>query len=214
MSARIEQTDGLAERPVLFIIGTARAGIHRRVFETIDGVEVADFTFKGAVVASAEMIAGADTAIQILQDALDEAIICLCAETLGGMDQAISLAADYLKLRKQFGRPLAEFQALQHTLAEMWIEANSARSMIYRAIAALGASGAERRRAISGCSIKLMQAAKWVAGTAVHLHDGIGMSCEYPVGHFLRRVLVSERLLGDREYHLGRYLGHDCTGRN
>lgn len=52
-----------------------------------------------------------------------------------------------------------------------------------------------------------MQAAKAVTRAAMHLHGGIGMSCEYAVGHFLRRVLVSERAFGDREHHLARYLG-------
>lgn len=194
-------------RPALFVINAKASGVSRRVYETLDGVEAADFGFSDVLVSSEDRLAGADSALDILQAALDEALICLCAETLGGIDRAIELTADYLKTRKQFGQSLAEFQVLQHTVAELWIEANSVRSILYRAIAASAASPAERSRAASGCFIKLMQAAKSISGTAIHLHGGIGVSCEYPVGHYLRRVLVSERMLGDREHHLQRYMG-------
>ena len=206
VSAVIAANHGATAEAALFVVDANRAGVCRRVYRTIDEVEVADCAFDAVAVAPTELLARTDAALTILQDSLDEANICLCAELLGCMDRAIQLTVGYLRTRKQFGRPLAEFQVLQHTVAEMSIEASSARSMVYRALAATGASTAERRRATSGCSIKVMQAAKWVTSTAVHLHGGIGMTCEYPVGHYLRRVIVAERILGDREYHLARYL--------
>lgn len=207
LAAHPESAEPADPEPVLFAVRTDRAGVVRRVYDTLDGVQVADFCFEQVVIAASEQLAPRVDALAILEDALDDAILCLCAETLGCMDQAIALTADYLKVRKQFGKALAEFQVLQHAVAEMSIDANSARSMVYRAMSTLSGPRRERRRAISGCFIKVMQAAKAVTGSAVHLHGGIGMSCEYPVGHFLRRVLVSERAFGDREYHLARYLG-------
>lgn len=208
VSARIDERS----EPALFLVDANRAGVHRRIYEMIDGVQAADFRFDNVIVSRAEMLAGPDTAPAVLEDGFDAATLCLCAETLGCMDQAIEMTAGYLKLRKQFGRPLAEFQVLQHAVAEMSIDANSARSMVYRALAAWRGSRIERRQAISGCAIKVMQAAKSVTGSAVHLHGGIGMTCEYPVGHFLRRVVVSERIFGDREYQLARYLESSSSG--
>jgi alkylation response protein AidB-like acyl-CoA dehydrogenase len=77
---------------------------------------------------------------------------------------------------------------------------------VYKALAALHAPRAERRRAVAACRIKSMAAAKWVTGTAVHLHGGIGVTCEYQVGHYLRRVVVAERTYGDEQHHMERYL--------
>ncbi len=207
VSAVIDDYRADPSRPALFVVDTQASGVSRRVFETIDSVKAADFRFEQAAVSATQLIAAPDRAPEILQAALDEASVCLCADILGGMDRAIELTAAHLKMRRQFGQALADFQALQHTVAEMWIDANSARSILYRAIAALGASPIERGRAVSACCVKLMQTAKQVTGLAIHLHGGIGVSTEVPVGHYLRRVLVAERLFGDREHHLQRYLG-------
>lgn len=207
VSAVVEPAGAAAEDLALFLIETDRPGVERRVYETLDGVSVADFAFDAVRISECDRLRPVEDACRVLEDALDEATIGLCAETLGCMDQAIELTAGYLKIRRQFGKALAEFQVLQHAVAEMSIDANSARSLLYRAMAAIRAPRRERQRAVSGCAIRLMQLAKSVTGSAVHLHGGIGMSCEVPVGHLLRRVLVSERLLGDREHHLARYLG-------
>lgn len=207
VAASVDSAKDEDAEPAMFAVRTDQAGVVRRVYETLDGVRVADFHLEQVVIPAAEQLVAPACTLAILENALDEATLCLCAETLGCMDQAIALTADYLKVRKQFGKTLAEFQVLQHAVAEMSIDANSARSTVYRAMSAMTAPRRERQRAISGCFIKVMQAAKSVTGTAVHLHGGIGMSCEYAVGHFLRRVLVSERAFGDREHHLARYLG-------
>ncbi|MFC5463075.1 acyl-CoA dehydrogenase family protein [Massilia niabensis] len=204
VSAQIRDRATEPGGPALFLVDAKLSGIACHAYQAIDDSSVADFTFDEVEVPADALLAVSGGAL--LEDAVDDAIVCLCAEALGGMEKAIEMTADYLKLRAQFGRPLAEFQVLQHTVAEMFIEASDARSMLYRALATLPASGAERRKAVSACKVKIMEAAKWVAGTAVHLHGGIGVTCEYPVGHYLRRVLVSERSFGDNAYHLERYL--------
>lgn len=192
-------------RPLLFIVDVAAAGVRRHCYEAVDGTSLADFQFEAVQVAAP--LADADHARSILEIALDETTICLCADLIGGMDQAIQQTAAYLRMRKQFGRALAEFQALQHAVAEMSIDANSVRSLLYRAIAAF-ASGddRQRQRAVAACAIKTLQIAKTLTGSAVHLHGGIGMTCEYSVGRYLLRALVNERLLCDREQQLDRYM--------
>lgn len=198
VSARPEEGMG---GPLLLLVGTEQAGVNRRTYETIDGATAADFVFDKVRVPAHGVLA-TEAAAVIVEEAVEDAIICSCASALGCMDRAIELTVDYLKLRKQFGRPLADFQSLQHSVAELFIEAEGARSMVYRAIASSSLARAERRRAVSGCFVKVMNAAKRVAGDAVHLHGGIGMTCEYPVGHYLRRAIVAERMFGDREHYL------------
>jgi len=198
--------DGAAGADALFAVNTDRPGVNRRSYELMDGAMAADFSFDEVTVPPDCLIAAPGSAIEILQRAVDEAQLCLCAEMLGAMDRAVEITTAYLKIRKQFGRPLADYQALQHAVAEMAIDSNSARSLVYRALAALDATGQERCRAICGCAINVMQMAKAVCGSAIHLHGAIGMTSEYSVGHYLRRVLVAERVWGDREQHFARYL--------
>lgn len=197
----------LDDQTALFVVEIANGAVRRRTYPTVDGVMVADFEFDAVSLAAQARLQPLNDSYEVLEHSFDQATLYLCAEMLGGMDRAIELTAEYLKLRKQFGKPLADFQVLQHAVAEMFIEANGARSILYRALAHADAPRVERQRAISACFIKLMQAAKSVTGSAVHLHGGIGVSCEYPVGAYLQRVIVAERIFGDREQHLARYMG-------
>lgn len=205
VSAGIDDGKG-PPRPALFAVAADAPGLARSSYDTLDGAQAADVAFDAVPVdAGARLAEGADVPA-MLEAALDEARVCLCAEMLGAADRAIELTAAYLRMRKQFGRALAEFQALQHTVAEMAIEADGIRSLVYRALAALDGDGAARARAVAGCCIKALPAARWIVGTAVHLHGGIGVTREYPVGRYLLRALVAERLFGDREQQLARYL--------
>lgn len=200
VSARRER-DGGGE-PALFVVDVTAPGLHRAAYEMLDGGDAADVEFHD--VAAAELLcAGADVP-SLIEDALDLAVIGQCAELVGGMDRCIELTVAHLKTRKQFGRALAEFQALQHAVAELFIDAYAARSILYRAIGSAQAPRAQRVMTVSGCKIKVVECAKRIAGSAVHLHGGIGVSSEYPVGHYLRRAVVAERLYGDLEHHLQR----------
>nr|WP_199688103.1 acyl-CoA dehydrogenase family protein [Noviherbaspirillum sedimenti] len=207
VSARIEQNGSGQDGLALFLLDARLAGIQQHAYRTIDDGSVADFTFEDVALPADALLEGSEGALACLEDAIDEAILCLCADALGGMEKVMELTCEYLKIRTQFGRPLADFQALQHSMAEMFIETSDARSMLHRAIASFSAPGDERRKAVSACKVKLMESAKSVAGTAVHLHGGIGVTGEYPVGHYLRRVIVSERIFGDNAYHMERFLG-------
>lgn len=194
------------EGPVLLGVDTQATGLSRVAYRRIDDTEVADVTFEDVFVAADALIAGPLAATAALESALDDARLCLCADLLGVMERALVDTATHLQNRKQFGRSLSEFQALQHAMAELFIETNAARSILYHALGASAQSRAAYRKAVSACSLKVLPAAKAVAGQAVHLHGGMGVTCELAVGHCLRRATVAERLLGDFEFHLARYL--------
>lgn len=202
VAARVSEETG----PSLFEIDAAAPGIVRTAYRTIDEVNAADIAFEDVPLPADALIAGGNAARAMLDQAVDEAVVLLCADAVGCMDRAIELTADYLKIRKQFGQPLSTFQALQHGVANLFIEANDARSMVYRALAACAGDPAGRARAVSACKIKVMESARLVAGQAVHFHGGIGMTVEYPVGEHLRRILVAEQLFGNPQDHFERYM--------
>ena len=130
----------------------------------------------------------------------------LCAEALGAMDAALWLTRDYLKTRKQFGVSLNTFQALQHRMADMLVETELARSMLYRALAALTQPDAlERRRAAAVAKGKVGEAGYRVGGEAVQLHGGIGVTEEYAVGHYFKRLTLVRSYGGSSDEHFARF---------
>ena len=193
--------------PVLLGVDARTRGVSRVAYRRVDDAQVADVSFDDVAVHANALIAGPLAAMTALESALDDARVCLCADVLGGMERALVDTATHLQNRKQFGRSLSEFQVLQHDMAELFIETNTARSILYHALGASSESREAYARAVSACSLKVLPAAKAVAGQAVHLHGGMGVTCELAVGHCLRRATVAERLLGDFELHLARYLG-------
>ena len=190
----------------LFVVDGGSRRIMRRDYDAIDGRRMSDLQFDNVVLSEADRLGGAADVSAIIDAAVDESVVALCADTLGCMDKAIEMTASYLNIRQQFGQPLGHFQSLQHGVANLFIEANDSRSLLYRAIAALGQAAPQRLRAVSACKVKVMEAGRSVTGAAVHFHGGIGVTTEYAIGHYLRRVLVSEQMFGNSQHHFERYL--------
>lgn len=189
----------------LFMVPANHAGIVRTRYATIDDSDAMDVCFEQVVLGDDALFAV--TTAEAIDDVIDKARLALCADALGALQSAVEMTAEFLKTRTQFGQPLANFQALQHTIVEMYIEVDLIRSSIFNALAAHQRGvGAEFQRAVSSCWVKTFDVAKDIAGMAVHLHGGIGMTTEYPVGHYLRRVMLSERSFGNVEHHFVRYM--------
>ena len=132
------------------------------------------------------------------------------------MSLMLEATVEYTKQRHQFGVPIGSFQALQHRMAEMFIEVELARSMAYLAAMTLDEQRDDpvaRRRGISAAKVQVARSGRFVAQNAIQLHGGIGMSEEYKVGHYFKRLTMVERLLGDTDFHLARYLAQRGAGQ-
>jgi alkylation response protein AidB-like acyl-CoA dehydrogenase len=131
---------------------------------------------------------------------LDVATAALCAEAVGAMERMLWLTVDYLKTRVQFGQPIAVFQALQHRAANMYVSLEQARSMALVARLALADDDVEQRRqAVRAAKIQIDTSARHIAQEAVQLHGGIGMTIEYPVGHYMKRTTVIAKTFADTD---------------
>ena len=160
-----------------------------------DGLRGADVLFTEAPAAALGEPAAALAAIESV---LDAATAALCAETVGAMDRMLWLTVDYLKTRVQFGKPIAAFQTLQHRAANMYVSLEQARSMALLARLALGSDDvADRRKTVRAAKLQVDLAARHVGQEAVQLHGGIGMTMEYPVGHYLKRITVIAKTFAD-----------------
>jgi pimeloyl-CoA dehydrogenase small subunit len=189
----------------LFLIDPASPGVTRRGYPTQDGQRAAELTLANVRVTADDMIS--DNALPLIEHVVDEAIAALCAEAVGAMHVMQDLTLEYLKTRKQFGRPIGSFQVLQHRSVDMLVAVEQARSMaMFAAMMSAEENPIERRKAISAAKVQIGRSGRHVGQEAIQLHGGIGMTNEYAVGHYFKRVTMIDQLYGDADTHLS-YLG-------
>jgi len=184
----------------LYLVDKGATGVSLRTYPTQDGAAAADLVLDDA---PATRLVPAGEAMAVLEEAVDIGIAALCAEAVGAMDALVALTVEYMNTRKQFGVPIATFQALRHRMADVKMQLELARSMSYYASLKLGEPAAARRRAISQAKVQLGQSMRFVGQQCVQLHGGIGVTDEYAVGHYFKRLTVLEMTFGDTLFHLG-----------
>ncbi len=185
----------------LFLIDADAAGVTRRGYPTQDGLRAAELTLT-AVRVAADAVLG-DDALPAIEHVVDEAIAALCAEAVGTMQVMHETTLEYLKTRQQFGRPIGSFQVLQHRSVDMLVALEQARSMaMFAAVMAGEEDATERRRAIAAAKVQIGRSGKHIGQEAIQLHGGIGMTMEYSVGHYFKRMTTIDMLFGDADVHL------------
>jgi hypothetical protein len=196
--ARLSGGDSDAAGIGLFLVERGAAGLSLRAYPTQDGARAAD-----VVLADTPATLLQRDGLTLLEQAADVAIAAGCAEAVGLMDKLLAVTVDYLHQRKQFGVPLASFQALRHRTADVKMQLELGRSMSYYASLKLGEPAAERRRALSQAKVQLGHSARFVGQQCIQMHGGIGVTDEYVAGHYFKRLTVLETSFGDTLHHLG-----------
>src|SRR5690606_33216930 len=113
------------------------------------------------------------------------------------------LTVDYLKVRKQFGVPSGAFQVLQHKAVDVFVATEQARSMaMYATMMADAEDADERARAMHAAKAEIGRAGRLVGEMAIQLHGGVGMTMEYDIGHFFKRMTMIDITFGDSDHHL------------
>jgi alkylation response protein AidB-like acyl-CoA dehydrogenase len=192
---------GDCDRLGVFVVDPAIAGVTRRPYRLVDGTPAADVAFDGVEIDDAARLGDDGDRVAVLELALEDAILCACAEAVGAMERVATLSGDYLKTRRAFGTTLSTFQALQHRLADVWVEVELSRSILARALAA---DPSARRLAVSAAKALVGRSGRWVGSSGVQLHGGLGMSDDYIIGHFCKRLAVFEAVFGNSNAHLDR----------
>ena len=136
-----------------------------------------------------------------LANALDVATAALCAEMVGGMQRALDLTVAYAKTRKQFGKPIGIFQAVQHLCADMYLETESSRSATYYAAWALEENVPDAAMAVSVAKMYASDASRTVGNRGIQVHGGMGFTWENDLHLYYRRAKASETMLGDAMFH-------------
>ena len=189
----------------LFVVDAKANGVARRAYRLRDGMGAAEIALAGVEVGRDALLCEAGAAFPVIERVVEAGIAATAAEAVGAMETMQAMTLEYLKTRQQFGRPIGDNQALQHRATEMFVALEQGRSLaILAAMMVEEPDAAERARNIAMVKVGVGQAARFVSQNAVQLHGGIGMTEEYAVGHYFRRVMVIEHTFGDTAHHLSR----------
>ncbi len=184
----------------LFRVDPKAEGVSVRGYATQDGQRGAEISLANA---PGVPLGDPTGALPAVERVVDEATAFVCAEAVGVMEAMHASTVDYMKQRKQFGRAIGEFQALQHRAVDMYVLLEQARSMAMLAsVMADTDDAAERHRAVAAAKVQIGRSGHKLGQEAVQLHGGIGVTMEYMVGHYFKRMTMIEMLFGDADTHL------------
>ncbi|TMH26870.1 MAG: acyl-CoA dehydrogenase [Betaproteobacteria bacterium] len=196
VSGAVDAPEGIA----LFLVERSASGVTTRGYATQDGGRAAEVNFSSS---PATLIAAAGPGFAALEHAVDIGIAALCAEAVGVMDRIVAVTVEYMNTRKQFGVPIATFQALRHRIADVKMQLELGRSMSYFASLKLNEPPEQRRRALAQAKLQLGNSMRFVGQQCIQLHGGIGVTDEYIASHYFKRLTVMEMTFGDTMHQLG-----------
>jgi alkylation response protein AidB-like acyl-CoA dehydrogenase len=201
VTARSSGEPGDAEGISLVLVPRASEGVELRPYRGVDGQAAADVIFGDVHLGAEALLGPAGEAWGDIAVAASRTILALCAEAVGTMRRAHEITLDYLKQREQFGRKIGSFQALQHRMVDLLMEIELSRSLTMAATIKLSEGASDSSSFVSAAKLRVGTAAKLISAQVVQLHGGMGMSEEYPIGHYSRRLLAIETLFGNAEFH-------------
>ncbi len=186
----------------LFLVMRGAAGLTATRQTRVDSRAAALLTLDGV---AGELVGGEGEAGALLERVIDRARVGLCAEMLGGMQQAFALTLEHLKTRKQFDVPIGSFQALKHRAADVFIEIELAKSVVMAAARAIDAGSPEVGKLASLAKAKCSDAYVLATNEGVQMFGGVGMTDEYDIGLYMKRARAAELTLGDGAFHRARW---------
>lgn len=188
----------------IYLVPPGLAGVMKEATSTVDNLPCANIRFDNVQIDSASELTQGTEAADIIERVLSEAVLAVSAEAVGCMESLCNMTIEYTKTREQFGTAIANFQALQHRMADMFIACEKSKSLLFFAAEKLTHNyDPATRRVLSALKAQVAQAGRFVAHSAVQLHGGMGMTDELAVSHYFKRLAVIEQSFGSLDWHLG-----------
>ncbi len=198
----------------LFIVPATADGVTRTWLPTMDQTrKQAEIDLSGVRVEASDIMREVGNAWPLLSQVLDLARIAIAADQMGGADRVLDVTVDYIKERKQFGRPVGGFQAMKHKAADMMLKAEAARSAVYYAACVADeflsgrATPESLAEAASVAKAYCSDAYFYNAGSAIQMHGGIGFTWEHDMHLYFKRAKSTQQFLGDAAFHRERLSG-------
>ncbi|ALE15737.1 Acyl-CoA dehydrogenase family protein [Altererythrobacter epoxidivorans] len=204
VAARTSGSDGDNDGITLFAVPKDASGMSHDAVRLVDSSMATHTTFDGVELDGDAVIGEVDGGREVLNAMLMAGRVGAAAEGVGVARGAMDMTIDYIKQRKQFGRLIGEFQALQHRAAHLYSEVEIARAVVIKAQQLLDAGSERSDLMASVAKAKVSKTAGLAVREGVQMHGGIGMTDEYDIGLYMKRDRALQEFLGDQYYHANR----------
>ncbi len=201
------RTGDAPEALSLGVVEAGAPGVSAKHFPTLDQTRrLGNLELLDVRVAADAVLGAPGEAWPAIERLLDRGATAVAAEMLGSAQAALDLTVQYAKDRVQFGSPIGRFQGVKHPLAEMHVQLESARSLVYYAGWALDESPNDVARAASRAKALMTEASSRIGTEAIQLHGTIAYTEEYPAQLYYKRSKFTRPLFGDADHHYDRLL--------
>lgn len=185
----------------LFMVPRSTPGVAVERVAMVDSHNAARITFTGVTLGHDAVLGAVDGGAAPLALALDAGRAAASAELLGLADEVFERTTAYLRQRKQFGRLIGEFQALQHRAAQLYFDIEMARASVLKALQAIDADPTTAADAVAVAKSRAGTSATLAVQEGVQMHGGMGMTDDFDIGFFMKRARVLQEYLGDSGFH-------------
>jgi len=188
----------------LFMVPRSTPGVAVERVAMVDSHNAARITFTGVTLGHDAVLGAVDGGAAPLALALDAGRAAASAELLGLADEVFERTTAYLRQRKQFGRLIGEFQALQHRAAQLYFDIEMARASVLKALQAIDTDPTTAADAVAVAKSRAGTSATLAVQEGVQMHGGMGMTDDFDIGFFMKRARVLQEYLGDSGFHADR----------
>jgi alkylation response protein AidB-like acyl-CoA dehydrogenase len=186
------------------LVNPATRGIATERTVMVDAHNAARIDFDNVEVNADNVLGEVDQGFALLEGVLNIGRGAVASEMVGLSEEVFGRTVAYLKERKQFGRPIGEFQALQHRAAQLYIDIEITRAAVLKAQQALDNNFDKAGSAVSVAKARAGTTATRAVQEGVQMHGGMGMTDQFDIGFFMKRARVCEELFGDANFHADR----------
>ncbi|MGJ4939967.1 acyl-CoA dehydrogenase family protein [Bradyrhizobium sp. HKCCYLS1011] len=204
VAARSGGSAGEHDGLTLFLVDPKAKGVAIERTVMVDAHNAARITFDNVEIDADHVLGEVDGGYKLLDGVLDLGRGTVASEMVGLSEEVFGRTVAYLKERKQFGKAIGEFQALQHRAAHLYIEIEITRAAVLKALQALDTDPANAAALVAVAKARAGATATRAVQEGVQMHGGMGMTDQFDIGFFMKRARVCEELFGDANYHADR----------
>ena len=201
VAARTGGAAGERNGLTLFLVDPKAKGIAVERTAMVDSHNAARIEFDNVEVNADSVLGEVDQGGALLEGVLNIGRGVVASEMVGLSEEVFGRTVTYLKERKQFGKLIGEFQALQHRAAELYIDIEITRATVLKALQTLDGDFDKAGAAVAVAKARAGSTATLAVQEGVQMHGGMGMTDQFDIGFFMKRARVCEELFGDASYH-------------
>ncbi|WP_431016282.1 acyl-CoA dehydrogenase family protein [Bradyrhizobium pachyrhizi] len=201
VAARTAGSAGDKNGLTLFLVDPKAKGLAVERTAMVDSHNAARIVFDNVEVNADSVLGEVDQGFGLLEGVLNIGRGAVASEMVGLSDEVFGRTVAYLKERKQFGKAIGEFQALQHRAAQLYIDIEITRAAVLKALQAIDTDIDKAATAVAVAKARAGTTATLAVQEGVQMHGGMGMTDQFDIGFFMKRARVCQELFGDSNFH-------------